>query len=271
MPTTPDEVLLYHTDPHDRDTDGDGLDDGVELATGLDPLNPDSDGDGLPDGVDPHPLVWDDADSDADGDGIPLADELLNGLDPRRGRRRRTPTATAGRTGSKPSPARRPSRPGTSPPPPGTAPPTSFKSPFPSPPPPAPAFWSRSAIMAWSSPPAPRSARPRTLWLREGVAHEVKLFSAKDARVSAGRDPRLALGGVQGSASRLHARRRTPRRALDARGRDRAARHRGHAGIRSASTAARTSASRPPSPPRRSRANGRGGSTTTPPHIPEPR
>ncbi len=45
-----EEVKRYHTDPHDADTDGDGIPDGDEVRDGTDPLNPDSDGDGMPDG-----------------------------------------------------------------------------------------------------------------------------------------------------------------------------------------------------------------------------
>ncbi len=40
-----EEVKRYHTDPHDADTDGDGLVDGYEVQNGTDPLNPDSNGD----------------------------------------------------------------------------------------------------------------------------------------------------------------------------------------------------------------------------------
>jgi hypothetical protein len=36
--------------PNSRDVDGDGLDDGIEVALGSDPRNADSDGDGVPDG-----------------------------------------------------------------------------------------------------------------------------------------------------------------------------------------------------------------------------
>ncbi len=48
------EILLYHTDPHLADTDGDGLSDGEEISSGMNPLDPDEDGDGYPDGIDPE-------------------------------------------------------------------------------------------------------------------------------------------------------------------------------------------------------------------------
>ena len=51
------EVNQYKTDPLKPDTDGDGLKDGDEVSRGLNPKNPDSDADGLPDAVDPAPLV----------------------------------------------------------------------------------------------------------------------------------------------------------------------------------------------------------------------
>ncbi len=54
-----EEVKRYHTDPHDADTDGDGLMDGYEVQNGTDPLNPDSDGDGIPDGQNPELWVSD--------------------------------------------------------------------------------------------------------------------------------------------------------------------------------------------------------------------
>jgi hypothetical protein len=47
------------------DFDGDGLTDAQELAAGTDPTKADTDGDGLNDGVDPHPLA-----ADADGNGL---------------------------------------------------------------------------------------------------------------------------------------------------------------------------------------------------------
>lgn len=58
-----DEVHKYHTDPLNPDTDGDGLTDGEEVRLGTNPLNPDTDGDGIPDGIEiklgTNPLVPD--------------------------------------------------------------------------------------------------------------------------------------------------------------------------------------------------------------------
>jgi len=45
-----DEVNLYGTDPYLPDTDGDGMEDGMEIAKGSDPLDPDSDDGGQCDG-----------------------------------------------------------------------------------------------------------------------------------------------------------------------------------------------------------------------------
>ncbi len=45
------EIYLYSTNPEENDTDGDGIDDDVEIANGTDPLQADSDGDGLHDGI----------------------------------------------------------------------------------------------------------------------------------------------------------------------------------------------------------------------------
>lgn len=74
-----EELFLYGTDPNNPDTDGDGIPDGLEVATGSDPLDPndpilngdtlpppvDTDGDGIPDFLDAFPN-----DPDANGDGI---------------------------------------------------------------------------------------------------------------------------------------------------------------------------------------------------------
>ncbi len=61
--TDGDEVHKYHTDPLNPDTDGDGLSDGEEIRLGTNPLNPDTDGDGIPDGIEVklglNPLVPD--------------------------------------------------------------------------------------------------------------------------------------------------------------------------------------------------------------------
>jgi hypothetical protein len=68
------ETNLYGTDPNNPDSDGDGVNDGEEVAEGSDPNDPnsvpaptDSDGDGIPDDADSCP---NDADNDADSDGI---------------------------------------------------------------------------------------------------------------------------------------------------------------------------------------------------------
>jgi len=82
------------TDPLNRDTDGDGLTDGEEIALqitypGLDPLKWDTDGDMLPDGWELehnlNPVVADNAASlswDADNDGLGLFDEYRYCTDP---------------------------------------------------------------------------------------------------------------------------------------------------------------------------------------------
>jgi hypothetical protein len=54
-----------------QDSDQDGVPDAVELSLGLDPHNPDSNGNGVPDGLE-----------DFDGDGLPNAYEVLLGTDP---------------------------------------------------------------------------------------------------------------------------------------------------------------------------------------------
>jgi len=68
------------------DSDGDGLDDNVEIGIGTDPLNPDTDADGLLDGTEvdiaegsgcPDPL-----NADSDGDGLNDGEEVLLGTSP---------------------------------------------------------------------------------------------------------------------------------------------------------------------------------------------
>ncbi|MEN9021511.1 MAG: LamG-like jellyroll fold domain-containing protein [Verrucomicrobiales bacterium] len=56
--TVCDELLVHGTDPNNADTDGDGLDDAVEIAGPTLPKEADTDGDGIEDGVDPDPLVF---------------------------------------------------------------------------------------------------------------------------------------------------------------------------------------------------------------------
>jgi len=65
------------TDPNNPDTDGDGIDDGTEVAAGTDPNNPDTDDDNLKDGVEDanqngvlDPGETDPLNPDTDGDNI---------------------------------------------------------------------------------------------------------------------------------------------------------------------------------------------------------
>ncbi len=74
------EVLLG-TDPLNPDTDGDGLDDGLEVLLGTDPLDPDTDGDGLSDGLEVF-FGTDPLDPDTDGDGLSDGEEVFFGTDP---------------------------------------------------------------------------------------------------------------------------------------------------------------------------------------------
>ncbi|WP_289062359.1 gliding motility-associated C-terminal domain-containing protein [uncultured Zobellia sp.] len=81
------------------DCDGDGIDNGTEVANGTDPYNSDTDGDGVPDDTDTNALdpcdpsqvsgytgydatnaIW--AAADCDGDGIDNGTEVANGTDP---------------------------------------------------------------------------------------------------------------------------------------------------------------------------------------------
>ncbi|MAF22079.1 MAG: hypothetical protein CMP26_05710 [Roseibacillus sp.] len=87
------EELARGTDPQVDDSDGDGLVDGVETATGIfasatdtgtDPLDDDSDDDGLTDGAEAasDPFVTDPNSSDSDGDGVSDSLEIELGTDP---------------------------------------------------------------------------------------------------------------------------------------------------------------------------------------------
>lgn len=86
----PGMALTYHlgtgTSPLLIDTDGDGLNDDVELARGTNPIAPDTDGDGLPDGWENgyglNPLNPDDGPVDSDGDGLSNVEEYFNATNP---------------------------------------------------------------------------------------------------------------------------------------------------------------------------------------------
>jgi len=75
--------MALGTEIDDRDSDGDGFEDGVEVATGTDPLDSrdpdrtDNDGDGIADVVDNDPST-----ADSDGDGIHDRYEISEGSDP---------------------------------------------------------------------------------------------------------------------------------------------------------------------------------------------
>ena len=79
------EILITGTDPCLYDTDGDGLSDGDEVGRQTNPLRVDTDGDGMPDGWEVtnglDPRVKDGA-LDADSDGLSNQLEWLNGTDP---------------------------------------------------------------------------------------------------------------------------------------------------------------------------------------------
>lgn len=65
-----------------EDVDGDGLLVEQELKLGTDPKNPDSDGDGLDDGVEVNAYRTNPRSRDSDADGYPDADEIKNGYNP---------------------------------------------------------------------------------------------------------------------------------------------------------------------------------------------
>ncbi|MCU0799931.1 MAG: hypothetical protein MUC62_09725, partial [Candidatus Thermoplasmatota archaeon] len=89
------ELDLYGTDPLSKDTDGDWLEDGEEVTKGrdgylTDPLDPDTDGGGLWDGLeslstpqlDPLDPEDDRRVTDTDGDGLDQAQEAYYGTEP---------------------------------------------------------------------------------------------------------------------------------------------------------------------------------------------
>lgn len=80
------EYQTYGTNPTVGDSDGDGLDDGDEIAQGTGPFAPDSDDDEMPDGFEVlhglNPLLFWDRLDDADGDRIPNFWEYKRGTSP---------------------------------------------------------------------------------------------------------------------------------------------------------------------------------------------
>lgn len=71
------------TDPKNADTDGDGLNDGLEVNTlGTDPLLIDTDGDGLQDGHEVNEYGTDPTEPDSDFDGFDDGEEIDFGSDP---------------------------------------------------------------------------------------------------------------------------------------------------------------------------------------------
>jgi hypothetical protein len=78
-----DEVDIHGSVPTKPDTDEDGLDDGVEVNThASSPLNKDSDGDGLSDSSEVSIYLTSPINDDTDLDGLLDSYEVLNGLDP---------------------------------------------------------------------------------------------------------------------------------------------------------------------------------------------
>lgn len=79
--TTVEYHLGYGTNPLVRDSDADGLDDGLELSIGTSPSRPDTDGDGLSDGEEIG-LCTSPLSADTDGDGLKDGWEVGHGLNP---------------------------------------------------------------------------------------------------------------------------------------------------------------------------------------------
>ncbi len=76
------ERSIHRTDPHNADTDGDGLRDGDELVRGTDPRAADTDGDGLSDGEEVMRWATNALARDTDGDGLGDLEEVVHGTSP---------------------------------------------------------------------------------------------------------------------------------------------------------------------------------------------
>lgn len=89
-----DEINIYHTDPSNPDTDGDGYQDSEELKNGYSPLNSklikleevDTDNDGLSDRMELN-FRTDLTNPDTDKDGFKDGEEIKNGYNPLLGNR----------------------------------------------------------------------------------------------------------------------------------------------------------------------------------------
>ncbi|MBF8280917.1 MAG: ErfK/YbiS/YcfS/YnhG family protein [Candidatus Magasanikbacteria bacterium] len=86
--TDADELSLYRTDPNNADTDNDGFKDGLEVKNGYSPhlaqkkmFEVDTDGDGVNDAVE-ITAKTNLTKPDSDGDGIPDIVEIKNSFDP---------------------------------------------------------------------------------------------------------------------------------------------------------------------------------------------
>jgi hypothetical protein len=85
-----EEIFRFGTDPFNPDTDGDGFDDGQEVASNTDPTDPnsfpwegpDSDGDGVSDLDELELYGTDPFDPDTDHDGFNDGEEVSQGTDP---------------------------------------------------------------------------------------------------------------------------------------------------------------------------------------------
>src|SRR3989339_201254 len=80
---TNDRERELGTDPHNPDTDGDGLKDGEEVNDyHTNPKNPDTDGDGLTDYDEPMKYKTSNVKADTDADGVNDGEEITRGIDP---------------------------------------------------------------------------------------------------------------------------------------------------------------------------------------------